>query len=291
MMGSLYFILLMAVIASFIGYLVYLQHQRVSGWIYRNTIGQVDFVMEQLDNMFKEVDRRVVFWGIIACSFGLGLLVFVLFLPKLFLSSVLGIIAFIIGAKIPRPFIAFLVKRRNKIFNQQLMDGLALMSNALKSGLSVNQAIGILVEEMPNPLSQEFNLILSQNKVGVPLEDAFRNLAERIPLEDVEMFVTSIIVLRETGGNLAETFDTIVHTIRERHKVEGKISAMTKQGRLQGGVVAMMPFVLGFIFYTLDPEHIKPLFTHWIGILMLLLMLTLQIVGALLIKKIVTIRV
>ena len=290
-MSSIYFILLMSVIAIFIGYIVYLQHQRVSSWIYRNTIGQIDWVMEQLDNMFIVVDRRLVFWGLVASSFGLGIIVALLFIPNFFLVAIFGIIAFIAGAKLPRPFINFLIKRRYKLFNQQLMDGLSLMSNGLKSGLSINQAVGVVVDEMPNPLSQEFNLILSQNKVGVPLEDAFRNLAERIPLEDVEMFVQAVVVLRETGGNLAETFDTIVHTIRERFKVEGKISAMTMQGKLQGGVVALMPFVLGFLFYAFDPEHIKPLFSHWLGILFLLLMLTLQTVGALMIKKIVSIRV
>lgn len=290
-MSSLYFTLLMITIAIFIGYIVYLQHQRVSSWIYRNTIGQADWVIEQLDNMFMVIDRRIVFWGLITSSFGLGIFVALFFLPNFFLAAIFGIIAFIAGAKSPRPFINFLIKRRYKLFNQQLMDGLSLMSNALKSGLSVNQAVQLVVDEMPNPLSQEFNLILSQNKVGVPLEDAFRNLAERVPVEDVEMFVQAVVILRETGGNLAETFDTIVHTIRERFKVEGKISAMTMQGKLQGGVVALMPFVLGFIFYTLDPEHIKPLFSHWLGIVLLILMLTLQTVGALMIKKIVNIRV
>lgn len=290
-MASIYFALIIIVIATFVGYIVYLQHQQVSSWIYRNTIGQADWVMEQLDNMFMEVNRKFVFWGLIASSFGFGIFVALLFLPNFFLTLLFGILAFIAGSKIPRPFVNFLVKRRYKLFNQQLMDGLSLMSNALKSGLSINQAISVVVDEMPNPLSQEFNLILSQNKVGVPLEDAFRNLSERIPLEDVEMFVQAVVVLRETGGNLAETFDTIVHTIRERFKVEGKISAMTMQGRMQGGIVALMPFALGFLFYTLDPEHIKPLFSHWLGILLILLMLTLQTVGALLIKRIVDIRV
>ena len=290
-MSSLIFILFIASVAGFIGYLVYLNHQRVGGWIYRNTIGQVDWVLEQLDGMFIEINRNIVFWAIVGSSFGLGFVAFLLCIPNFFLGSVLGILSFIIGAKLPRPFLRFLSARRQRIFNSQLIDGLTLMANGLKSGLSLNQALAIVINEMPNPLSQEFNLILSQNKVGVPLEDAFRNLAERIPLEDVEMFTSSVVILRETGGNIAETFETISHTIRERNKVENKISAMTRQGRLQGVIVALMPFLLGFIFYTMDPEHIKPMFTHWLGIVLILIMLTLQTIGALAIKKIVTIKV
>ena len=101
-----------------------------------------------------------------------------------------------------------------------MVDALSLMSNGLKSGLSIVQSLGLVTQEMPNPIRQEFNLILSENKLGVSLEDAFINLAKRIKSDDVEMFVTSVNILKETGGNLAETFDTIVITIRERIKVE-----------------------------------------------------------------------
>jgi len=289
--ASFLFIGLMGTLATLIGYLVYVNHQKVGGWIYRSTIGQVDSVMEQFDSMFIDVKRSWVFWSLIASSFGLGFILFLVALPNLFFACILGILAFMVGAKLPQPFLKHLINRRLKTLSGQLVDGLTLMSNALKSGLSINQALSIVVEEMPDPLSQEFSLILSQNKVGVPLEDAFRNLAERAPLEDIEMFVSSVIILRETGGNLSETFDTISHTIRERNKVEGKISAMTQQGRVQGIIVAMMPFVLGFLIYAIDPEHIRPLFTHWAGYVCILIMLTLQTVGALAIKKIVNIRV
>ena len=93
-----------------------------------------------------------------------------------------------------------------------------------------------MTQEMPNPIRQEFNLILSENKLGVSLEEAFVNLSRRIKSDDVEMFVTSVNILKETGGNLAETFDTIVITIRDRIKVEGKIKAMTQSGPVQGYV-------------------------------------------------------
>src|SRR5207249_4277359 len=99
----------------------------------------------------------------------------------------------------------------------------------------------------------------------VPLEEAFNNLAKRIKSDDVEMFVTSINILKETGGNLAETLDTIVLTIRERVKVEKKIAAMTAQGLYQGVVVMAVPPILGFVFYQTDPDFMLPLFTTPIG--------------------------
>ena len=103
---------------------------------------------------------------------------------------------------------------------------------------------------------------MSENKLGVSIEDAFLNLSRRIRSDDVEMFVTSVNILKETGGNLAETFDTIVMTIRERIKVEKKIEAMTAQGLYQGIFVMCIPPVLGLVFYQTDPEFMRPLVQH-----------------------------
>src|SRR6185437_4627217 len=140
----------------------------------------------------------------------------------------------IIGWKAPKPIVDYVYRRRVQKFVLQMVDALSLMSNGLKSGLSVVQSLGLVAQEMPNPIQQEFNLVLSENKVGVSLEEAFLNLSKRIKSDDVEMFVTSINILKETGGNLAETFDTIVMTIRDRIKVENKIDALTAQGFYQG---------------------------------------------------------
>ena len=97
----------------------------------------------------------------------------------------------------------------------------------LERDFSVPQSLAMVVDEMPAPVSQEFNVILQQNKIGVPLEECFENLAVRIPTEDNDMFVSSINILRETGGNLAETFDTIVNVIRERVRIKQKIDTLT----------------------------------------------------------------
>jgi tight adherence protein B len=172
-----------------------------------------------------------------------------------------------------------------------MIDGLSLMSNGLKSGLSVVQSVGLVVEEMPDPLRQEFNLVLSQNKLGVPLEEALTNLSRRIVSDDVEMFVTSVNILKETGGNLAETFDTIVTTIRERIKVENKIAAMTAQQFYQGMVLLCIPPGLGLVFFLTDPEFMAPVFQSPWGLVVLALVAVLMTLAYFTITTIVKVEV
>ena len=148
-----------------------------------------------------------------------------------------------------------------------------------------------VIEIMGNPISQEFRQVITQHQFGQSFEDALLDLGERIPRPDVQMFVTAINILKETGGNLAETFETIVTTIRERQKVEKKIQALTAQGLMQGLIVTMIPFILAAVFLVIDPNYIKPMFNTTLGLVLLFAMLGLQIIGGVLIKKIVTIKV
>jgi tight adherence protein B len=217
--------------------------------------------------------------------------VFLAFLPNLFPGIPFALLTTFIGWKAPKPIVDYIYRRRVDKLVLQMVDGLNLMSNGMKSGLSVVQAVGLVVQEMPNPIQQEFNLILSENKLGVSIEEAFNNLAKRVKNDDVEMFVTSINILRETGGNLAETFDTIVMTIRERIKVEKKIAAMTAQGFYQGMFVMAIPPILGFVFYQTDPAFMMPLFTTALGWVIIFAIMLLEVVGFIVIMKVIKIDV
>ena len=259
--------------------------------IERHTVRDAEWVSNQLDLMFIPIPQKVAFRILMIGPFILGVLVFFIFWGNTFIGLLAATVSAIIGFKIPRPFIELLLKSRTRKLNVQLVDGLTLMANSLRSGLSLMQTLQIVVEEMPDPLSQEMNLILSEQRIGVPVEKSFQNFSARMKTEDVEMFVTSVIVLRETGGNLAETFDTIVHTIRERLKLENKISAITAQGVWQGRILTVAPFVLMLGLNAIDPSHMQPLFTTLPGYILLAIMLILIGVGALMIKKIVTIRI
>jgi tight adherence protein B len=260
-------------------------------WMRFQSLGTRDYIVEKLGMMFIEVDSQKVLIGLFALSFGLGTIVFLAFLPKLFPGIPFALAATAIGWKSPKPIVDWMYQRRVRKFVSQMVDALSLMSNGLKSGLSVVQSLGLVAQEMPNPIHQEFNLILSENKLGVSLEEAFSNLAQRIKVDDVEMFVTSVNILKETGGNLAETFDTIVTTIRDRTKVENKIAALTAQGFYQGVFVMMIPPILGGVFYQTDPEFMSPLFSTPIGWVIIMVIFLLEIVGFFVIMKIVKIDV
>ena len=269
----------------------YTYNKRFLDWLRFQSLGTRDFIVERLALMFIEVDPQQVLMGLFCFSFGLGSLVFLAFLPNLFPGIPFALIMTVIGWKSPKPIIQWMYRRRVEKFGLQMIDALALMSNGLKSGLSVVQSLGLVAQEMPNPIQQEFGLVLSENKVGVPLEEAFLGLAKRVQSADVDMFVTSINILKETGGNLAETFDTIVNTIRERIKVENKISALTAQGFYQGVFVMAIPPLLGLVFYSTDPEFMKPLFTTTIGWLIIMVIIALEAVGFFIIMKIIKIDV
>lgn len=269
----------------------YHYNKRFLEWLRFQSIGTRDFIAEKFSLMFIDIPPQQILAGLFGLSLGLGTLLFLFFLPDLLPSLVFAAIGTIVGWKIPKPIVNYLYQRRTRKFVNQMIDALGLMSNGMKSGLSIVQSMNLVVQEMPNPINQEFNLILNQNKLGVPLEEAFINLSKRIVTDDVEMFVTSVNILKETGGNLAETFDTIVTTLRERIKVENKIEALTAQGRNQGFFLLMVPPVLFFVFKSIDPEFMKPLTSTPIGLGILLIVLALEVVALFSIMKITKIDV
>lgn len=260
-------------------------------WLGDKGRNQLDQMASKLDLMFFEVSAQNLqrfYLAYLASLFFLGVY---LLAPSVGGGFAFGLFFVAIGWKFPVAFINILFSRRIKKFVLQMVDGLSLMSNGLRSGLNVPQAISIVQNELPNPISQEFGLILSQNKLGITLEEAMGNLSKRMPHDDIEMFTTSVNILKETGGNLAETFDTIAYTIRERIKIESKIAAMVSQGVLQGVIVVLMPFALGAILYQIDPDRIRPMFTTVPGWILLVLMMSLQFAGGWTIWKIVQIKV
>ncbi len=269
----------------------YQYSKKILDWLRYQSIGTRDYIVEKLSQMFIEVPPQKILLGLFGLSFGLGLMVFLLLLPQLFPAFFLGFITAVVGWKVPKPIVNFIYKKRVEKFVLQMVDGLGLMSNGMKSGLSVVQSMGLITQEMPNPIRQEFNLVLNENKLGIPLEEAFNNLAKRMESDDVEMFVTSVNILKETGGNLAETLDTIVATIRERVKVEKKIAAMTSQGFYQGMFVMAIPPLLGIFFYQSDPEFMRPLFTTTVGWLIIMTIILLELLGFFVIMKVIKIDV
>jgi tight adherence protein B len=184
-----------------------------------------------------------------------------------------------LGLLVPRWVISWLRARRFLQINTQLGEALTLVSSSLRSGLSLPQGVELVVQEMEPPIAEEFAIVIKENRLGLALDEALSNLAERVPTPDLDMVVTAIVTIRETGANLAEVFDVIAHTVRERKKVEGKIQAMTAEGMTQGMLMCAVPPILIIAFYFLDPTLVLPLFTTALGILMLLVIVAMDAMG------------
>lgn len=271
--------------------IVYAFADKAINFLYKRSLGQREEVMKILKLMSVEVDERQVTWAILLISFGMGGLFFILFWPSIVLGALFGATVTIAGWSVPLLVVRYLYERRCNVFVDQMVDGLTIMANGIKSGSNAMQSMERVIEIMGNPISQEFRQVITQHQFGQSFEEALLDLGERIPRPDVQMFVTAINILKETGGNLAETFETIVTTVRERQKVEKKIQALTAQGLMQGIIVTSIPFILAAVFLVIDPNYIKPMFSTTLGLVLLFAMLGLQIIGGVLIKKIVTIKV
>jgi tight adherence protein B len=267
--------------------------QQIFDWIEKQTFGTRDYILKKADFLFWELRPDYVTYGLIGMSFGLSFLSFMVIsiLVNFPLAIVVAIVLLIVGWKAPRPIVDYFVEKRIDRFQVQMVDALNLLANGLRAGLSLPQACGMVVEELPNPISQEFNYLLQQNRLGVPLDECFQTLYQRVPTEDNQMFVTCISILRETGGNLAETFDTITGVIRERVRLKQKIATFIAQGKIQGTVIGCVPIVMLFVIGSSDPSVLPNLFTKLLGILALIVAFSLNALGVYLMMRIVKIKV
>lgn len=261
-------------------------------WIEDKTFGTRDFVLNKSDMLFYKIDPSRVTWTLLIFCLGGSFILFILFslLTNFWVGGVFALAFMILGWQIPKPIMNYLVEKRKRKFQSQMVDGLNLISSGLRAGLSLPQSMSMVVEELPNPIAQEFNLVLQQNRLGVSLDEALNNMNIRLKLDDVQMFVSSVTILRETGGNLPETFDTISDVIRERVRLDQKIQSYVAQGKTQGTILCAMPFVLLILFSMSDPENMKQMFTTGVGIFLLSLSVGLVFLGGFFMSKIIKIK-
>ncbi|MFH1548963.1 MAG: type II secretion system F family protein [Planctomycetota bacterium] len=241
---------------------------------------------QTLDGMFLSLPVR----NILYLSLGLGVAIGVL---MYFISGspVIAIGFAIVGFVLPRIVIGRGKKKRDERFLVQLADALLSLSNSLKTGYSVPQAINLLAREMDNPARQEFRLVAQEMQLGTPLEEALGHLAERMESMEMDLTVASVAIARQVGGNLSEIMENIAGTIRERLRVEGRVKALTAQGRIQGIVMCLMPFALGFIIYLVRPDFIRPVFTTWAGYLLIAVIIAWMALGAVIVRKVVSVEI
>lgn len=269
----------------------YFSADRIIEYLHKKSLGRREEVLALMDKMFIDTDRRKVTLAMLAGSFGIATVMFLVVWPHFGLGIVLFCAFTLAGWQAPTLIMTNLWERRCTRLTDQMVDGMTIMANGIQAGRSLTQSMEGVIENMKGPLPQEFSLVLNKVRLGMSVEDALNEFGERVSRQDVQMFVTAVNILKETGGNLAETFQTIVTTVRERQKVEKKIEALTAQGTMQAVIITLVPLLLLGIFFVLDPNYVMPLFTKPLGWVALALMLTLQAIGLVVMRKIVTIKV
>jgi tight adherence protein B len=195
------------------------------------------------------------------------------------------------GMAVPLAWISFRRKRRFSKFAKQLPDAMELIARALRAGHSLAAGFNLVADEVSAPLGTEFGRVFEEQNLGIPIDEALETMTRRIPNLDLRFFATAVILQRQTGGDLAEILDKIGHLIRERFKIYGQVQALTGEGRLSGVVLLALPPLLFLAVYRLNPEYEMALFTDEMGQKMLIGAAVMQILGALVIRKIVTIKV
>lgn len=200
-------------------------------------------------------------------------------------------ISFVLVWRIPKVWINKRIRNRITDFNEQLNSGLILISNSLKAGHSFLQAISISAKETQGVFSDEFKILLKELNFGITMEQGLLNLLDRVNSADMKLVVNAILIQKDIGGNLSEILENISETIRERQKIKNEMKTLTSQGKMSGTIVTLLPVFLGGVIYLINKEYIMLLFTTKIGMAMLLASVVSEIIGILLIKKIITVEV
>ncbi len=179
----------------------------------------------------------------------------------------------------PRMYFNIQRDQRRATINLQLVDGLGLMANSLRAGLTLPQAMELLVREMKPPITQEFGRVLQEYRVGTDFDEALLHMARRVESRDLDILVNAVMVTRRSGGNVGEIFQAIAQTIRERIRIEGKVKALSATGNMQALVMSSMPFAIMVALWFMQPEYVKLLFSTTAGLFAVALV-TVMVVAA-----------
>jgi len=248
-----------------------------------NRFGDVDRLFQQADvqlNLPRMALICVVLAGVgIVGGLSFGLHPVLLPLVSLFLASV--------------PWLWLLWRRRKRLraFGVQLPEALDMLARALRAGQSLSAGFNMVANEVSAPLGKEFARVFEEQNLGVALEDSLKALTDRVPNLDLKFFATAVVLQRQTGGDLAEILDKIGRLIRERFQIWGQIQALTGEGRLSGVVLLALPVVLFMVMLKLNYDYVMVLFSDPMGKKLLIGAVILQLLGALVIRKIVNIKV
>ena len=221
-----------------------------------------------------------------------GVVALTVYLVTVYLSRLqfLGFILALIAAYVPIVVVQIMASQRTQKFEEQFPEAIDLLSRSLRAGHAFTTGLSLVAEEIPDPVGSEFRLAFDRQNFGMPLPDALRALADRVPLLDAKFFVTAVLTQRESGGNLAEVLDNLASVIRERFKVKRQVRVVTAHARMTAWVLVLLPPTLAVVLTMLSPAHMSELWTDPTGIKMVGVAIVLQVLGSLIVRKLVDVE-
>jgi tight adherence protein B len=272
--------IIIVLIAASLGYLAYESIPFILRKYSQVQQSRMDKTAENLDRIFVLTQHHKILLIFTVTPLVLAVAGFVL------VHNAQGLISgLVIGFVVPKIITKYMGLFRRRKFQYQIVDGLMIISSALKAGMSLNQSLEVLVEEMPNPISEEFAWVVRENRMGVPLEDCLKHLRARMPIDDLGLIVSAIAVARETGGDLTEIFAQLVFTLREKIKLERKVRSLTVQGRLQGMIMSILPIAFAVFMRYVSPESFNVMLTNRTGQMLLIWAVASELIGIIIIRK------
>jgi tight adherence protein B len=239
------------------------------------------------------IDQAALSWSVgtyvtmvVGAAFAFGLAVLVATGVLLF-----ALPAAVFGAVMPYVYVRFKQAQRIHRFEEQLPEAVDLLGRAIRAGHPISAGFRMVAEEAPEPISAEFRRVFEEQRFGLPFEESLLGMADRVPLVDVRIFATAVLIQREVGGNLAEILDKLSDVIRQRFSILRQLRVHTAQGRMSGYILASLPLFLGLVLTLMNPENMKAFVDSPLGRVMIVVALVLQTIGFLWIRKIIRIEV
>jgi tight adherence protein B len=248
-------------------------------------------VSRQLERMLMQADLQIQVGGFLLLIFVLaavGVLGSLTLAPTM--PWLAAPVAFIL-ALIPVITVHRMRVKRMMMFERQFPDALDLMTGALRSGMAFTGALQVVSEESPDPVAKEFAIVFEEHRLGLGLRECFRNMMRRMDSQELRLFVTAVLLQHDMGGNLAEILEGTAAVIRDRFRILGDVRTITAQARLSGFILTVLPMVMAVIIMFMAPDYLKTLVEDPIGPYMIVLAIALQIIGYLVIRRIINIKV
>jgi len=215
-----------------------------------------------------------------------GALAGVVLLERPLSAAVLALVAYML----PEFYVRRRRERRRVLFDMQLPDALQLITNSLRAGFSFPKAVEVAAQSTTPPVSKDLNIVLRETNLGMAIDDALRNMARRVQSPDFDIVVSAYLIQREVGGNLAIVMEKVAETVRQRLRLRGEIRVLTAQGRFSGYIVGFLPLAVFGVLLVASPGYFDPMFKEQLGVFGLVGAVCLQICGALVIRKLVNIK-